>query len=262
MQAISDHFYWIIVLLGAIHAAGFVALLQARNRRVRQLESHLTNLVGGLSRRSDHDPSHTVDERIDTFIADIREVIQHPQSAGESRRLYERIVSKDELRRYLQGTKFETWYNVARTGIEIYPLLGIIGTVLAIGLGLNTRPDAPSPTSAAPQAITASATTPPPAAAPEPAPAPNAPTGAIVRNFAASIWATLVGLLFAILFMMVNAYLEPSFNRLIEHRANVRNVITHAKSQLGLAVQGGQGDDDAARSSPIPEPAVAPGIRD
>ena len=38
MQAISDHFYWIIVLLGAIHAAGFVALLQARNRRVRQLD--------------------------------------------------------------------------------------------------------------------------------------------------------------------------------------------------------------------------------
>ena len=97
-------------------------------------------MTGGLSRRSDHDPTHTVDERIDTFIADIREVIQNPQSPGESRKLYERIVSKDELRRYLQGTKFETWYNVARTGIEIYPLLGIIGTVLAIGLGLNARP--------------------------------------------------------------------------------------------------------------------------
>ena len=39
--------------------------------------------------------------------------------------------------------------------------------------------------------------------------------------------------------MMANAYLEPSFTRLIEHRANVRNVITHAKSQLGLIVQGG-----------------------
>jgi biopolymer transport protein ExbB/TolQ len=265
MQAISDHFYWIIVLLGAIHAAGFVALLQARNRRVRQLESHLTNLVGGLSRRSDHDPSHTVDERIDTFIADIREVIQHPQSAGESRRLYERIVSKDELRRYLQGTKFETWYNVARTGIEIYPLLGIIGTVLAIGLGLNARPD-PAPANT-PTAITASATVQPGTtapAAPEPIPAPTAPTGAIVRNFAASIWATLVGLLFAILFMMCNAYLEPSFTRLIEHRANVRNVITHAKSQLGLIVQGGQGGDDAgaARPSSLPEPAVSQGVRD
>jgi biopolymer transport protein ExbB/TolQ len=257
MQAISDHFYWIIVLLGAIHAAGFVALLQARNRRVRQLESHLTNLVGGLSRRSDHDPSHTVDERIDTFIADIREVIQHPQSAGESRRLYERIVSKDELRRYLQGTKFETWYNVARTGIEIYPLLGIIGTVLAIGLGLNARPDVP-PT-AAPSAITASATV-QPAAPAEPAPAPTAPTGAIVRNFASSIWATLVGLLFAILFMMCNAYLEPSFSRLIEHRANVRNVITHAKSQLGLAVAGG--DPGAGRPMPVAEPAAFPAAPD
>jgi biopolymer transport protein ExbB len=268
MQAISDQFYWIILLLGLVHAAGFVALLRARNTRVRQLESHLTNLVGGLSRRSDHDPTHTVDERIDTFVADIREVIQHPHSPGEARRLYERIVSKDELRRYLQGTKFETWYNVARTGIEIYPLLGIIGTVLAIGLGLNTRP---APTPAAPAAVTAAAVQPPTGTATatatvDPAPAnPTAPTGAIVRNFASSIWATLVGLLLAILFMMCNAYLEPSFVRLIEHRANVRNVISHAKSQLGLAVNDDQIAVAASRAAPDAAPsaaAVAPGVRD
>src|SRR5947209_10702006 len=105
MQALSDNFYWMIVVLGTLHAAGFVLLLQTRNRRVRQLESHLTNLVGGLSRRSDHDPTHTIDERIDSFISDIREVIQHPRGPEEVRRLYDRIVSKDELRRYLQGTK-------------------------------------------------------------------------------------------------------------------------------------------------------------
>jgi biopolymer transport protein ExbB len=239
LQAISDHFYWMILVLGTVHAIGFVALWQARNRRVRQLESHLTNLVGGLSRRSDHDPSDTVDERIDGFVADIREVIQNPHSPAEVRRLYERIVSKDELRRYLQGTKFETWYNVARTGIEIYPLLGIIGTVLAIGLGLNTRPAtvaAAPPTTTAVTAASADSS----AAVDE-----GPPTSAIVRNFASSIWATLVGLLCAILFMMVNAYLEPSFTRLIEHRANVRNVITHAKSQLGLAV----------REEPVPQQA-------
>jgi biopolymer transport protein ExbB/TolQ len=263
MQAISDQFYWIILLLGAVHAAGFVALLRARNSRVRQLESHLTNLVGGLSRRSDHDPSHTVDERIDTFIADIREVIQHPHSPGEARRLYERIVSKDELRRYLQGTKFETWYNVARTGIEIYPLLGIIGTVLAIGLGLNARPTPEAVAPATVNAVTAAGVQQPGAVSAAVDAAPGnaaAPTGAIVRNFASSIWATLVGLLLAILFMMCNAYLEPSFMRLIEHRANVRNVISHAKSQLGLAVNDDQVVIAASRSAP--EAAVAPGVRD
>src|SRR5207248_2992960 len=165
MQAISDHFYWIILVLAAVHAVGFVLLLQTRNRRVRQLESHLTNLVGGLSRRSDHDPTHTIDERIDSFISDIREVIQHPREPGEVRRLYDRIVSKDELRRYLQGTKFETWYNVARTGIEIYPLLGIIGTVLAIGLGLNApRTPVPVAPAAAPTTSVSAAQTPAPPA--------------------------------------------------------------------------------------------------
>jgi len=231
LQAISDHFYWLILLLSVVHAAGFAALVRARNQRVRQLESHLTNLVGGLSRRSDHDPNHTVDERIDGFIADIREVLQHPHSPGDVQRLYDRIVSKDELRRYLQGTKFETWYNVARTGIEIYPMLGIIGTVLAIALGLNTPPAGADPAESSVPTVTDAR--PAPAAAPPASPS----AGAIVRNFAASIWATLTGLLCAILFMMVNAYLEPDFTRLMEHRTNVRNVISQAKSQLGLAAR-------------------------
>jgi len=74
-------------------------------------------------------------------------------------------------------------------------------------------------------------------------------TNAIVRNFASSIWATLTGLLCAILFMMCNAYLEPGFTRLIEHRTSVRNVISHAKAQLGLATRHELGEE--------PEPAVA-----
>lgn len=233
LQAISDHFYWIIVILSLVHAGGYVALVRARNKRVRQLESHLTNLVGGLSRRSDTDPNHTIDERIDSFIADIREVLQHPHSNEEVQRLYERIVSKDELRRYLQGTKFETWYNVARTGIEIYPMLGIIGTVLAIALGLNSRTGGAAADGAEMTPAAMVATTAPASVVAPPAPS----AGAIVRNFASSIWATLTGLLCAILFMMVNAYLEPDFTRLIEHRANVRNVISQAKSQLGMAAR-------------------------
>jgi hypothetical protein len=95
-----------------------------------------------------------------------------------------------------------------------------------------------------------------------PAPAAN-PTGAIVRNFASSIWATLVGLLFAIIFMMVNSYLEPSFARLIEHRTSVRNVISHAKSQLGLAVNGDADTaDDVPRPVTVDEATLTPGGRD
>src|SRR5947209_10563385 len=182
LQAITDHFYWIILVLGTVHGIGFVALWQARNRRVRQLESHLTNLVGGLSRRSDHDPSDTVDERIDGFVADIREVIQNPHSPAEVRRLYERIVSKDELRRYLQGTKFETWYNVARTGIEIYPMLGIIGTVLAIAIGLNARaPGGGDGGADVPAVAAAVATTSPAASVAVVPPPPQSPSaGAVV----------------------------------------------------------------------------------
>lgn len=244
MQAVSDHFYWIILALATFHAIGFVVLFRARNTRVRQLESHLANLVGVLSRRSDEDPTHTIDERIDSFITDIREVLQHPHSVAEVQRLYDRIVSKDELRRYLQGTKFETWYNVARTGIEIYPLLGIVGTVLAIGLGLNTPASAPAGN---PASSTNMVAPPGSGAAASAEPSMSSSTGAIVKNFASSIWATLTGLVCAIIFMMCNAYLEPGFTRLIDHRTNVRNVISHAKSQLGLATRAELGEETAER---------------
>ena len=55
----------------------------------------------------------------------------------------------------------------------------------------------------------------------------------IVRNFAGSIWATLAGIGCGIILLLVNAALEPAFQRLLEHRWDVRETISAAKIQLG-----------------------------
>ena len=50
--------------------------------------------------------------------------------------LKDRIYVLDERRDYLNSMSFEKWTNMARTVIEVYPLLGILGTILAVAAAL------------------------------------------------------------------------------------------------------------------------------
>ena len=75
MQWACDHFYWIILLLAAGHLLLFARLWKARQLQSIWLADHLENLVQGLSSRADRDPYLTVDERIDSFLANVREVL-------------------------------------------------------------------------------------------------------------------------------------------------------------------------------------------
>jgi biopolymer transport protein ExbB len=209
MQWVCDHFYWLILIMAAAHLVGFFRLWRERQRQSLWLAEHLENLLQGFSSRADRDPYPTLDERIDSFLANIREVLSDPSRSGDRQRLHEQIIAKDETKKYLRGSRFETLYSLARTTIEVYPLLGIMGTVLAIALALNT----PAGEAAA------------------------SATERIIENFAGSIWATLAGIGCGIVLLMVNALVEPSFQRLLEHRAEVREVIAAAKTQLGVEVE-------------------------
>jgi biopolymer transport protein ExbB/TolQ len=215
MQWLLDNSPWIIGIVGVVHVACFVALWRNRTRQARQLEAHLRNIVGTFSTHMDVDPYSTLDERIDGFIHDIREVLRDPQRREDQRKLYYRLVTKEESKKYLQGKTFETVYNVLQTFIETYPFWGILGTLLGIGLGFTG------------QAMTQT-------------------TGSsqIVKNFGGAIWCTVAGLVCAIVLMLLHAAMEPALKRLVEHRASVRDVIRSAKSELGVAIA------DPDRASP------------
>ena len=136
MQWIVDHFYFFILALGIAHLCLLIGLWTARQRRARDLSFYLSNLVKHFSTSPDRHPGGTVHEQIDSFIADIREVIYDKERSADRGKLYYRLIVKDESKRDIQGTRLNS-YNVARTGIEAYPLLGILGTIFAIALGLN-----------------------------------------------------------------------------------------------------------------------------
>ena len=247
MQWIVDHFYLFILALGIAHLCLLIGLWAARQRRARDLSFYLSNLVKHFSTSPDRHPGGTVHEQIDSFIADIREVMHDKERSGDRGKLYYRLIVKDESKSDIQGTKLETYYNVARTGIEAYPLLGILGTIFAIALGLNApRHAAASLPGAAPTTQSVVAGDSSGAAADADDELPAATSGAIIRNFANSIWSTASGIGFAIILMVVNAFIEPGFDRLVNHRKNVREVIASAKIALGLG-QNSQAEEARAR---------------
>jgi biopolymer transport protein ExbB len=246
MQALVDYFYLLILTIGVAHFVVLMVLWRWERGQTQGLAAYLSNLVRTLSTRADIDPRMTVHDRIDSFIADLHEVLNDRHRTDDREKLYRRLIVKDEAKPDMQGGRLETLYNFARTGIEAYPLLGILGTVLAIGLGLNaprTAPAAPYPQAQAQVSVDQAGSA---------AVAPPATTGSIIRNFANSIWSTCAGIAFAIFLMMVNALIEPGFDRLAKHRRDVREVIGAAKVSLGMELSGAEAADARAeRTEPV-----------
>lgn len=241
MQWFVDHFYLFICILGCIHAIALIALRAIRRARAGSLAIYLHNLSKNFSSSADIRPNTSIHEQVDTFLTDIREVVHNPERASDRDKLYHRLVAKDEHKLDVYGTRLETGYNVARTGIEIYPLLGILGTIFAIAMGLN-QPVTPPPLPPAGSSIEIM----PPEAF-------GQSSGAIIRNFANSIWATASGIGFAIVLMLVNSFIEPGFERLARQKQSVREVIEAAKIHLGISVSGAK-----KQPSATPEPTSNP----
>lgn len=205
LQWLSEWWPSGIFILSVGNFVLWVYLIISCRRFKAKLNSYLFSLVRPLSRQTDPDPTVSDDERIDAFIADIGEVIQNPRDQGEGRDLYDRITTKDESRIYLKNHPFDIWYSIACALIEIYPLLGIVGTVLGVWAGFSETGTAD------PEKI-----------------------NRIVQNFSESVKSTAMGLIAAICFMLLNSGFEPSFTRRMAYGARILELVSHAKKQLGM----------------------------
>ena len=191
----------VIAGLFTLHVCGFVALWLwsvADRRRLARSLAKFTNNVPGRSLSTNVAPA----DQIDAFLADIGDVVRQPAGSPARGELTQRLTILDEDRFYLRSGLFPTLYNVARTMIEAYPLLGVLGTILAIGSALRTA---------------------------------DAGVQEIVARFGEAIWSTGAGLAAGILLLFLNGFLEPGFERLIESRQSVRETIALAKRELLLA---------------------------
>lgn len=192
-----------ILILGALHLMGFWILRWWAGRDVRSLAQLLERFTDGIHHRSRLDWRGHLTDQIDAFVTDIREAMRRPE---DRQRIRQRMAILDEQRSYLASFRFETAWNVARTGIEIYPLLGVLGTIFALWLAMR-----------------------------EPTDDATATVGTIVERFGIAIDSTFAGLAVAILLMVIHSYYETLFARLIENRRAVRELVTEVKRELATS---------------------------
>ena len=196
----------IIATVASLHLLIFFWLMGWARRDLRRMAADFDQFTRELKYRSILERGSNLSDQIDAFLADIKDVLDDPSKTTERHNLWLRMRILDEERRYLQSQAFETWYTVCRTMIEAYPLAGVLGTVLAIGAGLQ------SGNSNAQQTI-----------------------ADIVRNFGDSIWSTFIGLFSAMTLTFVNSIVETKFQRLAENRLHVRETVARTKRELSIA---------------------------
>jgi biopolymer transport protein ExbB len=189
-----------ILILGAIHLVAFWVLRIWAGRDIRSLAQLLERFTDGFHHRSRLDWRGHLTDQVDAFVTDVCESLDNP---NDREQLSQRISILDEQRPYLASFRFETCWNVARSGIEIYPLLGVLGTIFALWLAMR-----------------------------EPASDSSATVGAIVERFGVAIDSTFAGLAMAILLMVVHSYYETLFTRLTENRRTVRDMVLQVKREL------------------------------
>jgi biopolymer transport protein ExbB/TolQ len=198
---------YIIAGAFACHLFLFLILRIWSRRDLRAIVGTLDDFTRGLKHRSVLDQRGHLVEQIDAFLADVQDILNHPEQSQERKTLQQRMNILDEKRSYMHSMFFETVYNMARNMIDAYPLMGVLGTILAIGAALQ------QPAGAAASAIG---------------------VDVIVGRFGEAIWSTFAGLVAGIFLMFVNSLVEPGFLRLSENRQHLREMIARVKRELAF----------------------------
>jgi biopolymer transport protein ExbB/TolQ len=212
----------------AVHVVAFLWLWTWSKRDLKRIAGSLDDFTRGLKHRSILGATGHLSDQIEAFIADVNEVLEDPARAADRQALLHRMNVLDERRGYLHSMFFETSYNICRTMIEAYPLAGVLGTILAIGVALQ------------------------------------APTGeqgagtvsAIVAQFGNAVWSTFAGLVSAVILMFFNSCVEPSFRRLSENRQHVREMVSHAKRELAFSTAEDARSNSGGNGAPVDEAGV------
>lgn len=151
------------------------------------------NLLKGLSDSPDKDSEQTTTERIHVVL----EYIKNKLAQGSEFRDQIAQNSKGVIQRplYSRHYKIEMCSSVISTLVQIFPLLGILGTILAIAQTAFQNGG-------------------------------NIDVSSLSNAFVLAMDTTILGITFSILFMVVESILQPRVERVINESVNYKRIVT------------------------------------
>lgn len=183
----------IIYVLAVVEACLAIAILWSIRAQGIRLKDATDNMVKGFVDAPDRDSSMSLHEKIESSLRFITNKIQvEPKAREIVRENAGKIAERSSDNRYFG---IEVYSSMMSTLVQVFPLLGILGTILAISS----------------QTIGASGTL-----------DPQALTGA----FVVAMDTTILGIGFAVLFMLAESVLQPRIERTIIDSKSYKDVLT------------------------------------
>lgn len=189
----------VILAAVAIEALLYAVLFLQLRSRARTLLDSLKNMLKGVASAPEHDHARAVPDAIDAMLQVAARVKE--QNRAEYSQMLANMRSQNVRMLDMKTFRAESLANLGAAMVQVFPLLGILGTVLAIA-----KSAAQSAASSAENGAVMAALDP----------------GVVTASFALAMDTTILGILAGVIFMLVDSLAQTRVTRLIEESAAYR----------------------------------------
>ncbi len=190
---ITQNIFTIIFLFAAIEVFLIVTISILSKKHEMILSDVCDNIMKGFTDAPDKDSEQTINERIQTALDFMRRKITQEPSVKYEFAKNAKNISKRPL--YSRHTKIEIYTSVMSTLVQVFPLLGILGTILAI----------------AQTAVQGGG---------------KIDVSSLSNAFVLAMDTTILGISFSIIFMVAESILWPKIERVINESNNFKKIVT------------------------------------
>ncbi|PIK15736.1 MotA/TolQ/ExbB proton channel family protein [Halobacteriovorax sp. JY17] len=188
----SNNIFAIIYVFAAVEIYLIIAIYYMMKKHEMVLADVSTNLIKGFKDAPDYDSTQNIHEKIQTTLDFINQKITTDQNLKTEFSKNANTISQRPF--YSRHYKIEIFASVISTLVQVFPLLGILGTILAI-----------AQTAMGKGAIDVSS---------------------LSSAFVLAMDTTILGITFSIIFMVIESTFGPKIERIITESLNFKQIVT------------------------------------
>lgn len=188
---ITNNIFAIIFIFAGVEVFLIIMISLLTKKHETVLSDVCDNLMKGFTDAPDKDSDQTVNERIQSALDFIRRKVIHDPGLKYEFAKNAKNISKRPL--YTRHYKIETYTSVMSTLVQVFPLLGILGTILAIAQTAGGG---------------------------------KVDVSALSNAFVLAMDTTILGIGFSVIFMLAESILWPKVERVIHESSNFKQIVT------------------------------------